>query len=164
MPAAAVRAAVWRQGAFGNEAYILTGYFNLPKILELTLFNGYDHVAGRQLGLPLGKAEDFHSYEELLEAYHRQIDYFLDIKVQGSNLIESIYASYMPAPFLSVITNDCIRKGKDYNAGGARYNTSYIQGVGIGTVTDSLGGNPPAGISGKERYNGRTASGPAGGF
>lgn len=125
-------------GAFGNEAYILTGYFNLPKILELTLFNGYDHVAGRQLGLPLGKAEDFHSYEELLEAYHRQIDYFLDIKVQGSNLIESIYASYMPAPFLSVITNDCIRKGKDYNAGGARYNTSYIQGVGIGTVTDSL--------------------------
>ena len=125
-------------GAFGNEAYILTGYFNLPKILELTLYNGYDHVSGRQLGLPLGGAEDFHSYEELLDAYHRQIDYFLDIKVTGSNLIESIYANYMPVPFLSVITNDCIARGKDYNAGGARYNTSYIQGVGIGTVTDSL--------------------------
>lgn len=125
-------------GAFGNEAYILTGYFNLPKILELTLCNGYDHVAGRQLGLPLGNAEDFHSYEELLDAYHRQIEYFLDIKVRGSNLIESIYANYMPVPFLSVITNDCIATGKDYNAGGARYNTSYLQGVGIGTVTDSL--------------------------
>lgn len=125
-------------GAFGNEAYILTGYFNLPKILELTLYNGYDHVSGRQLGLRLGGAEDFHSYEELLDAYHRQIDYFLDIKVTGSNLIESIYANYMPVPFLSVITNDCIARGKDYNAGGARYNTSYIQGVGIGTVTDSL--------------------------
>ena len=125
-------------GAFGNEAYILTGYFNLPKILELTLYNGYDHVAGRQLGLPLGNAEDFHSYEELLDAYHRQIEYFLDIKVRGSNLIESIYANYMPVPFLSVITNDCIATGKDYNAGGARYNTSYLQGVGIGTVTDSL--------------------------
>lgn len=125
-------------GAFGNEAYILTGYFNLPKILELTLYNGYDHVAGRQLGLPLGNAEDFHSYEELLAAYHKQIEYFLDIKVRGSNLIESIYANYMPVPFLSVITNDCIATGKDYNAGGARYNTSYLQGVGIGTVTDSL--------------------------
>ena len=125
-------------GAFGNEAYILTGYFNLPKILELTLYNGYDHVAGRQLGLPLGSAEDFHSYEELLDAYHKQIDYFLDIKVKGSNIIESIYANYMPVPFLSVITNDCIATGRDYNAGGARYNTSYLQGVGIGTVTDSL--------------------------
>ena len=44
----------------------------------------------------------------------------------------------MPVPFLSVITNDCIARGRDYNAGGARYNTSYIQGVGIGTITDSL--------------------------
>lgn len=125
-------------GAFGNEAYILTGYFNLPKILELTLFNGYDHVANCQLGLQLGSAEDFHSYEELFAAYQKQIEYFLNIKVRGSNVIEKIYADYMPVPFLSVITNDCIKKGMDYNAGGARYNTSYIQGVGIGTVTDCL--------------------------
>lgn len=125
-------------GAFGNEAYILTGYFNLPKILELTLMNGYDHVSKKQLGLPLGHAEDFESYEDLLAAYQKQIKYFLDIKIQGSNIIEKIYADYMPVPFLSVITNDCIQKGKDYNAGGARYNTSYIQGVGIGTLTDCL--------------------------
>lgn len=125
-------------GAFGNEAYILTGYFNLPKILELTLNNGYDPVAKKQLGLELGYAADFHSFEELLEAYKKQINYFVDIKVEGSNIIESIYAKYMPVPFLSIITNDCIKKGKDYNAGGARYNTSYLQGVGIGTITDSL--------------------------
>ena len=125
-------------GAFGNEAYILTGYFNLPKILELTLFNGYDNVSGHQLGLKLGNAEDFKSYGELMAAYEKQVRYFLDIKIRGSNIIEKIYADYMPVPFLSVITNDCISKGKDYNAGGARYNTSYIQGVGIGTVTDSL--------------------------
>lgn len=125
-------------GAFGNEAYILTGYFNLPKILELTLFNGYDYVANRQLGLKLGGAKDFQSYDELLEAYTKQVNYFLDVKMQGSNIIEKIYADNMPVPFLSTITNDCIKKGKDYNAGGARYNTSYIQGVGIGTVTDSL--------------------------
>lgn len=125
-------------GAFGNEAYILTGYFNLPKILELTLNNGYDPVAKKQLGLKLGYAADFHSFEELLKAYKKQIHYFVEIKVEGSNIIESIYAKYMPVPFLSIITNDCIQKGKDYNAGGARYNTSYLQGVGIGTITDSL--------------------------
>lgn len=125
-------------GAFGNEAYILTGYFNLPKILELTLFNGYDKVSGKQLGLELGYARDFKNYEELFNAYKKQIEYFADIKIEGSNIIEKIYADYMPAPFLSIITNDCIRKGKDYNAGGARYNTNYIQGVGIGTITDSL--------------------------
>ncbi len=125
-------------GAFGNEAYILTGYFNLPKILELTLFNGYDKVSGKQLGLQLGYAKDFKTYDELFEAYKKQIEHFVNIKIEGSNIIEKIYADYMPAPFLSIITNDCIKKGKDYNAGGARYNTNYIQGVGIGTITDSL--------------------------
>lgn len=125
-------------GAFGNEAYILTGYFNLPKILELTLFNGYDKVSGRQLGLELGCAEDFASFDELMAAYKKQIVHFVDIKLRGSNIIEQIYAKYMPAPFLSIITNDCIAKGKDYNAGGARYNTNYLQGVGIGTISDSL--------------------------
>jgi len=125
-------------GAFGNEAYILTGYFNLPKILELTLNNGFDEYTKRQLGLKLGYAEDFKSYDELFLAYKKQITHFVDIKVQGSNLIEQLYAKYMPVPFLSVITNDCISSGLDYNAGGARYNTTYLQGVGIGTITDSL--------------------------
>lgn len=125
-------------GAFGNEAYILMGYFNLPKILELTLYNGYDIVSKKQIGLPLGYAKDFKSYDELYEAYKKQVEYLIDIKIEGSNIIEKIYAEYMPAPFLSIITNDCISRGKDYNAGGARYNTNYIQGVGIGTITDSL--------------------------
>ena len=125
-------------GAFGNEAYILTGYFNLPKILELTLYNGYDIVSKKQIGIPLGYAKDFKSYDELYEAYKKQVEHLIDIKIEGSNIIEKIYAEYMPAPFLSIITNDCISRGKDYNAGGARYNTNYIQGVGIGTITASL--------------------------
>ncbi|MDF2868836.1 MAG: cutC 3 [Anaerocolumna sp.] len=125
-------------GAFGNEAYILTGYFNLPKILELTLYNGYDHMSGQQVGLKTGETVDYHTYEELFEAYKKQVTYFLTIKLRGNNIIEKIYADSMPVPFLSVVTNDCILKGKDYNAGGARYNTNYIQGVGIGTITDSL--------------------------
>jgi len=125
-------------GAFGSEAYILTGYFNLPKILELTLNNGFDKVSDKQLGLKLGYAKDFASWQQLMAAYKQQINHFAGIKVAGSNVIESLYARYMPVPFLSVVTHDCISKGMDYNAGGARYNTSYIQGVGIGTVTDSL--------------------------
>lgn len=124
-------------GAFGNEAYILTGYFNLPKIFELTLMNGYDHISGRQLGLTLGYASEFKTFDSLFNAFKKQVAYFLDIKINGSNIIDMIYADYMPVPFLSVITNDCISKGIDYNAGGSRYNTNYIQGVGIGTVTDS---------------------------
>ena len=125
-------------GAFGNEAYILTGYFNIPKVLELALFNGYDYVSGQQMGPATGWADEFVSYEELWQAFLTQMKYFVDVKVRGSLVIEELYAKKMPVPFLSVLTNDCIARGKDYNAGGARYNTSYIQGVGIGTVTDCL--------------------------
>ena len=125
-------------GAFGNEAYILTGYFNIPKIFELTLFNGYDHMSGQQLGPKTGDVTEFTDYEQLWDAFCKQIDHFLNIKLRGNLVIEKIYAEEMPVPFLSVLTNDCIARGKDYNAGGARYNTSYIQGVGIGTITDCL--------------------------
>ena len=125
-------------GAFGNEAYILTGYFNIPKMLELALFNGYDNVSGQQLGPKTGYGYEFKNYEDLWKAFCAQMDYFLDIKIRGSLVIEKIYAEEMPVPFLSILTNDCIARGKDYNAGGARYNTSYIQGVGIGTITDCL--------------------------
>ncbi len=125
-------------GAFGKEAYILTGYFNLPKILEITLNNGYDKVSGKQLGLTTGYATDYQSYQELFAAFEKQVNHFIDIKIKGNHIIEKIYASQMPCPFLSITVSDCIKKGMDYNAGGARYNTSYIQGVGIGTLTDCL--------------------------
>ena len=71
-------------------------------------------------------------------AFEKQLGHFLDVKLRGNDIIEATYAQEMPAPFLSLITDDCIKKGLDYNEGGARYNTSYIQGVGIGTITDSL--------------------------
>lgn len=125
-------------GAFGNEAYILTGYFNIPKMLELALHDGFDPHTGEQLGPHTGAIGKLDTYDKLYSAFLAQMKHFIDIKVRGSNVIESLYARYMPVPFLSVITNDCISRGMDYNAGGARYNTSYIQGVGIGTIADSL--------------------------
>ncbi|MFX1513030.1 MAG: trans-4-hydroxy-L-proline dehydratase [Promethearchaeota archaeon] len=125
-------------GAFGNESYILSGYLNLPKILELTLNNGIDPLTGKQVGIKTGDPIKFGSFEELYAAWEKQLNYFIDVKIQGNNIIERIYAKYMPAPFLSLLIDDCIANGKDYNAGGARYNTLYIQGVGLGTITDSL--------------------------
>ncbi|CEP81192.1 glycyl radical protein [Paraclostridium sordellii] len=125
-------------GCYGKEAYILTGYLNLPKILEITLNNGLDPVSKKQLGIKTGDAREFKSYDELFNAFKSQLNHFVDIKVKGNNVIERIYSKHMPAPLMSVIVDDCIKNAKDYNAGGARYNTKYIQGVGIGTITDSL--------------------------
>ena len=125
-------------GAWGSEAYILTGYMNIPKIFQMTLFNGFDEYSGKQLGLQLGYAKDFKTFDELWDAFKKQLKHFVDIKIRGNNVIERLYAEEMPAPCLSVVTNDCISNAKDYNAGGARYNTNYIQGVGIGTVTDCV--------------------------
>ena len=125
-------------GAFGREAYILTGYFNLVKILELTLHDGLDPRTGVQLGPHTGDPRGFRDFDGLMDAYAAQVRHFLDVKIRGNNVIERLYATEMPAPFLSLVTEDCIERGRDYNDGGPRYNTSYIQGVGIGTATDSL--------------------------
>lgn len=125
-------------GAFGKEAYILTGYMNLPKIFEMTLFQGKDMRTGLQLGPMTSHPDTWESFDDLMEAYKAQVTHFVDIKVRGNAVIEQLYATEMPAPFISVVIDDCITKGLDYNAGGARYNTTYIQGVGIGTLTDSL--------------------------
>jgi pyruvate formate-lyase/glycerol dehydratase family glycyl radical enzyme len=125
-------------GAFGKENYNLTGYFNMPKVLEITLHNGVDPRTGRQLGPATGDPRTFRSFDELFAAYETQLRHFVDIKVRGNNVIERLYAQYLPAPFLSLLTDDCIARGKDYHDGGARYNTTYIQGVGLGTLADCL--------------------------
>ena len=125
-------------GAFGTESYILTGYFNLTKIFEITLHNGTDPMTGKKIGLETGDPREFQSFDELIEAFRKQVQYFADIKIKGNNIIDRVIASNIPVPFLSLLIDDCIVNGKDYNNGGARYNTSYIQGVGLGSLTDIL--------------------------
>jgi len=150
-------------GAFGKEAYILTGYFNIPKILEITLNNGSLEKIGdgsfgsardrgqgtrdrpsttlravQDGGEETGDPREFESYEQLFVAFKKQLKYYLDLKIEGNLVIEEIFAEKMPVPFLSLLTDDCIKSGLDYHQGGARYNTSYIQGVGLGTITDAL--------------------------
>jgi formate C-acetyltransferase len=125
-------------GTAGKEAFVLTGYLNVPKILELVLFRGFDHYTGRVVGVDTGDPAAFGTFGDLYDAFARQLRYVADVKIAGNNLIERMYMNFMPVPLLSVITDDCVRNGIDYNSGGARYNTSYIQCVGISTVTDSL--------------------------
>lgn len=125
-------------GAFGKEAYILTGYFNLPKVLELALNQGRDPRTNIQLGPVTPSPRSMHSFDEMMAAFRAQVRHFVDVKLRGNHVIERLYATRMPAPFLSILVDDCIVRGRDYHAGGARYNTSYIQGVGLGTTTDAL--------------------------
>lgn len=127
-------------GAFGKEAYILTGYFNLPKVLEIALNNGVDPATGATIGATSGDAAAFTSFDQVWDAFTTQLRHFVDIKIRGNRIIERLYATWMPAPFLSLLIDDCIARGTDYHAGGARYNTAYIMPVGIGTITDSLSG------------------------
>lgn len=125
-------------GAFGKEAYILTGYLNVPKIFEVTLNNGIDPVTGKKVGIETGDPRTFINYETLYSAFLKQLNYIVDLKIRVSNYIDRMFAKYAPAPFLSVVIEDCIKKGKDYYDGGPRYNTNYIQCTGLATVTDSL--------------------------
>ncbi len=125
-------------GAFGKESYILTGYFNLPKVLEITLNDGLDPRTGKTIGLETGDPAAFTAFDQVLDAFARQLRHFIDVKIAGNQIIERLYAACMPAPFLSIITDDCIAKGRDYNNGGARYNTRYIMPVGPATTADSL--------------------------
>jgi trans-4-hydroxy-L-proline dehydratase len=125
-------------GAFGTEAYTLSGYFNLNKVLEATMNNGFDPRTGKQVGLETGLLSDFKSFSDFYLAFEKQLIHFINIKIEGNNTIERLYAEFMPVPFLSILIDDCISNAKDYNDGGARYNTSYIQGVGLGSLTDNL--------------------------
>ncbi len=124
--------------AFGKESCTLTGYCNWPKILELALNDGVDPRSGLRIGPATGDPREFDSFDRVTAAYREQLKYFIDLKIAGNNSIERLFAQTMPAPFMSVVMDDCILRGKDYHDGGPRYNTTYIQGVGMGTLVDSL--------------------------
>ncbi len=124
--------------AFGKESCILTGYMNWPKILEIALHDGVDPASGRRIGPCTGDPRAFETFDQVLAAFEAQLRHFVDVKIEGNHRIERIFADEMPVPFLSVLVDDCVEKGQDYNGQGPRYRSTYIQGVGLGTVTDSL--------------------------
>ena len=125
-------------GCAGKEAYLLHGYLNTPKVLELALNDGVDQMTGKHIGIRTGDPKDFNSFEDLYDAFERQLDYAVTVKIEADNYLRARYSECFPATFLSVVISDCVKTGKDYYSGGARYNSDYIQCTGIGTVTDSL--------------------------
>ncbi len=122
--------------ACGKENMASSGYMNWVKILEITLNDGVNPETGQKIGLQ--NKSELSSFDAMIKAYKRQLVYFAKTKVKANNLIDMIYAQNMPVPFLSVLIDDCVKNGKDFHTGGARYNMSYIQGVGLGTLSDSL--------------------------
>ncbi len=125
-------------GCFGKEAYILHGYLNLPKVLLLALNDGVDADTGKRLGPATGDPRKFSGFDELYAAIEAQLGAVLATKLRISDFLDRMYARLTPAPFLSALIEGCIGKGRDYYDGGAKYNTDYIQFVGLGTITDSL--------------------------
>ncbi|MDY0093830.1 MAG: glycyl radical protein [Candidatus Vecturithrix sp.] len=112
--------------------------FNLTRILELTLFGGKDPHSGQQIGVVTPTLDQMASFEELEAAYDQQLAHFVPLMVKGCNIVDSIHAEMLPSPFLSLVIDDCIERGLDVTAGGARYNFSGVQGVQIANVADSL--------------------------
>ncbi|MDR1915278.1 MAG: glycyl radical protein [Synergistaceae bacterium] len=125
-------------GCAGKEAYLLHGYLNTPKVLEITLNNGVDPMTGKMIGLETGNPDGFKTFDDLYSAFERQLEYVVDTKIEVDNYLRSRYAEFFPATFLSVLIRDCVKNGRDYYNGGPRYNSDYIQCTGIGTITDSL--------------------------
>jgi len=110
-------------------------FFNLPKCLELALHEGVDPQTGERVGPATGAPATF---DELLAAYDEQVAHGVALLADSENICDRLAAEYIPYPFLSALVDDCIERGRDITDGGARYNFTEDQGVGIAHVVDSL--------------------------
>jgi formate C-acetyltransferase len=111
---------------------------NLVKVLELTLNNGICLQTGTQMGLQTGFLTDYKTYEELEEAYRKQLDHFIDRMITVCDAVDRMHAEFLPSPFLSSVIDDCVDRGIDVTAGGAHYNLSGIQAIQAANIADSL--------------------------
>jgi len=112
--------------------------FNLVKVLELTLNGGICLITGKQMGPHTGNLNDYADFEELESAFQTQIDYFIDKMISACEVVEKAHQDHLPSPFLSAVVDDCIERGTDVTAGGAKYNLSGIQAIQVANIADSL--------------------------
>jgi formate C-acetyltransferase len=113
-------------------------FFNLPKCLLLALNNGVDPISGELIGLQTGDIDSFKTFDDIMDSYKAQVAYFMKLMAGSENSHDVAQAEVTPFPFLSSLVADCIKNGKDITEGGARYNFTEVQGVGIANVADSL--------------------------
>jgi pyruvate formate-lyase/glycerol dehydratase family glycyl radical enzyme len=112
--------------------------FNLVKTLELALNNGRCTTSGIQIGPETGSPENFREYADIENAFQTQIDHFTDRMIKACKVVEKYHQLHLPSPFLSSVVADCLSKGIDVTAGGAKYNYSGIQAIQIANIADSL--------------------------
>lgn len=122
----------------GKDNMASSGYLNICKCLELALNNGVNPLTGTLLGPRTGNPHDFSSFDEVWEAFEKQLRHAISLKVLYDSIARQVYAEFCPVPFTSLLVKDCLEKGKDFHDGGARYNLPLMCGVGIGTAADSL--------------------------
>jgi formate C-acetyltransferase len=128
-----------------------SAYFNMVKVLELAINNGRCFNCGeecpryaicggvgKRLGPMTGKLDKFKSFEELRTAFDHQMKYWVDLMIESTNIMDEAHQALKPLPYLSLVVDDCLEKGLDVSAGGAQYNFTGPQAVGLGTVTDAL--------------------------
>ena len=111
-------------------------FFNMCRPLEMVFSNGYDR--GKEASIHTGLVEDFKTFEEFFDAYQKQMDYTIALMVNANNAIDIAHSERCPLPFESCLIDDCIKRGKSVQEGGAVYNFTGPQGFGIANVTDSM--------------------------
>ena len=124
-------------GQGNSEPWLTGGFLNTLKILELTLFNGFDPVTGKQYPYRTGAAERM-SFDELVQSFYRQTKYYLDRMVACDNILDALHAKLYPTPLESVFIHDCLENGKTSLEGGAKHNSTTLQMVGVPNAIDSL--------------------------
>lgn len=111
-------------------------FFNVAKILEVTLNNG--RLNEKQFGPQTGEAEDFKNLDEIIDAFQKQLEHFVRLLVESCNCADMAHAERAPLPFLAALVDDCIVKGKTVQEGGAVYNFTGPQAFGVSDSADSL--------------------------
>lgn len=121
-----------------NLGWSDSAMFNLNKVLELTMTGGKDLLSGEQIGEDYGSLLTYKTFEELEEAFKKQLDYFMDKMIPACEAVEKAHIALLPTPFLSAVINDCMETGTDVTAGGAHYNFSGIQMIQVANLADSM--------------------------
>ena len=124
------------QKAGKTEGWHDAAFFNMCRPLELVFANGMDQ--GEMVGIPTGDVTKMETFEEFYNAYKKQMEYCISLLVNADNAIDVAHAKRCPLPFLSSMIDDCIKRGKTVQEGGAVYNFTGPQGFGIANMADSL--------------------------
>ena len=124
------------QKAGKTEGWHDAAFYNMCRPLELVFSNGWDK--GEKISIETGAVEDMATFEEFYDAYKKQMDYNISLLVNADNAIDVAHATRCPLPFLSCMVDDCVKRGKSVQEGGAVYNFTGPQGFGIANMADSL--------------------------